>query len=78
MLKFDADRVYFYSAYITEEYLSELSSISEDRCGVQLDVNKFPKNRELSLSFYEDRKEIFLYLSALRKYALTLEPIYID
>jgi len=77
-IKFDADCLYFYSAYITEEYINELNSLNNERSKVQLIVNKFPKNKELSLSVYEDRKDIFLYLSALRKYALTLTPIYQD
>lgn len=78
-IKFDADRLYFYSACITEEYLNELSELpANKRCEVELVVNKFPKSKELSLSFYEDRKEIFMYLSAFRKYALGLEPIYVD
>ena len=78
-IKFDADRLYFYSACVTEEYLNELSELpAERRCGVELVVNKFPSNRELSLSFYEGRKEIFLYLAAFRKYALSLEPVYIE
>ena len=78
-IKFDADRLYFYSACITEEYLDELSELpANKKCDVELIVNKFPKDRELSLSFYDDRKEIFLYLSAFRKYALGLQPIYVD
>ena len=78
-IKFDADRLYFYSACITDEYLNELSELPADkRCDVELVVNKFPKSKELSLSFYEGRKEIFMYLSAFRKYALGLEPIYVD
>ena len=78
-IKFDADRLYFYSACMTDEYLNELSELpANKRCDVELVVNKFPKGRELSLSFYNDRREIFLYLSAFRKYALGLEPIYVD
>ena len=78
-IKFDADRLYFYSVCITDEYLNELSELPADkRCEVELVVNKFPKSKELSLSFYKDRKEIFLYLSAFRKYALGLKPIYVD
>lgn len=75
-IKFDADRLYFYSAYVTEEYLNEL--LEDDGPKTELVVNKFPKSRELSLSFCKDRKEIFLYLSALKKYALSLEPIYAE
>jgi len=75
-IKFDADCLYFYSACITKEYMNELNSLNDERSKVQLVVNKFPKSKELSLSVYEDRKKIFLYLSALRKYAFTLTPIY--
>ena len=77
-IKFDADCLYFYSSYITEDYMKELASIEGESSNVQLAVNKFPKSRELSLSRYEDRKKIFLYLSAFRKYALSLEPVYQD
>jgi hypothetical protein len=78
-VKFDADRLYFYSACVTEDYLDELSELpAEKRCSVELVVNKFPNSRELSLSFYEHRKEIFMYLSAFRKYALSLEPFYVE
>ena len=77
-IKFDADRLYFYSAYIKEQYLNELLSMNENSSSVPLLVKKFPKTKELSLSFYEDRKEIFMYLSAMRKYALSLEPIYAE
>lgn len=73
-IKFDADCVYFYSAYITEEYLNTLQS--NERPDIALNVNKSPKDRELSLSYYEDRKEIFLYLSAFRKYAMRIDPVY--
>ena len=79
-IKFDADRLYFYSAYITEDYLNELSQLPIDchQCRLQLTVNKFPKSKELSLSLCEDRKEIFLFLSAFRKYALSLKPFYMQ
>lgn len=75
-IKFDADRLYFYSVYVTNKYLNEL--LDNDGPKTELTVKKFPQSRELSLSFYDDRKEIFLYLSALRKYALSLEPIYAE
>ncbi len=75
-IKFDADCLYFYSAYITEEYLRGLEQ--SEGPDVKLAVNKFPKNRELSLSVYEDRKEIFLYFSAFRKYALGLDAVYVS
>lgn len=75
-IKFDADRLYFYSAYVTDKYLNEL--LDNNGPKMKLIVSKFPKGRELSLSFYNDRKEIFLYLSALKKYALSLEPIYAE
>ena len=77
-IKFDADRLYFYSAYITEQYLNELLSMNENSSSVPLIVKKFPKTKELSLSFFEDRKKIFMYLSAMRKYAMRLEPIYAE
>lgn len=77
-IKFDADRLYFFSAYITDEYLNELANMHETKCSVPLHINKFPKSRELSLSQHKDRKEIFLCLSALRKYAMGLEVIYVD
>ena len=76
-IKFDADNLYFYSAYVTEEYLDELQADDRQQC-TELRVNKFPKSKELSLSSCEDRKDIFLYLSAFRKYALDLEPVYIE
>ena len=41
-IKFDADRLYFYSAYITEKYLNELLSMKSNS-SVPLIVNKFPK-----------------------------------
>ena len=75
-IKFDADCLYFYSATITNDYLNDL--VNRERPG-PLVVYKFPpENRELSLSIAENRKELFLYLSALRKYALSLEPVYVD
>ena len=74
-IKFDADCLYFYSVCITQEYLDDLAS--EGRPNSMLTVKKFPKDRELSLSVPIERKEIFLYLSALRKYALSLKPFYI-
>ena len=77
-IKFDADRLYFYSAYITEQYLNELLSMNKNSSSVPLIVKKFPKTKELSLSFFNDRKEIFMYLSAMRKYAMRLEPIYAE
>ena len=77
-IKFDADRLYFYSAYITEQYLNELLSMNENSSSVPLIVKKFPKSKELSLSFFEDRKKIFMYLSAMRKYALSLDAIYAE
>ena len=69
-IKFDADCLYFYSTKVTKSYLNEL--VEGDR-PEPLVVNKFPKDKELSLSMVDDRKEIFMYLSALRKYALSLE-----
>ena len=77
-IKFDADRLYFYSAYITQQYLNELLNMNSNSSSIPLVVNKFPKTKELSLSFFEDRKKIFLYLSAMRKYALSLDPIYVE
>lgn len=74
-IKFDADNVYFYSVYINEEYLNEL--IAGNKPKKEIIVNKFPK-KELSLSKCEDRKKIFLYLCGLKKYAMKIEPIYID
>ena len=74
---FDADRLYFFSAYITEEYINELLSM-DNSSNIPLIVNKFPKTKELSLSLFEDRKKIFMYLSAMRKYALNLEAIYAE
>ncbi len=73
-IKFDADCLYFYSAFVTKEYLDDLAN--EGRPSSTLEVKKFPEGRELSLSIPEDRKEIFTYLSALRNYALDLEPSY--
>ncbi len=75
-IKFDADCLYFYSMYVTQEYINGLGQ--EEGPNAQLMVNKFPKDRELSLSIYEDRKEIFKYLSAFRKYALELDPMYVN
>ena len=65
--------MYFYSARVTKDYLDELAT--ENLPG-PLVVNKFPKNKELSLSIVDDRKAIFSCLSALRKYALGLEALY--
>ena len=76
-IKFDADRLYFFSAYITEEYINELLSM-DNNSNIPLIVNKFPKTKELSLSLFEDRKKIFMYLSAMRKYALNLDAIYAE
>lgn len=72
-IKFDADCLYFYSACITKDYLDELATGEQPS---PLIVYKFPKERQLSLSIVRDRKEIFTYLSALRKYALSLEALY--
>ena len=77
-IKFDADRLYFYSAYITEKYLNELLNMNSNSSSIPLIVNKFPKTKELSLSFFEDRKKLFMYLSAMRKYALSLDAIYAE
>ena len=74
-IKFDADCLYFYSACVTKEYLDDLAS--EGKPSSTLIVKKFPEGRELSLSVPVDRKEIFLYLSALKKYAMSLVPSYL-
>lgn len=76
-IKFDADCLYFYSAYVTEDYLNDL--VESESPKSELVVHKFPAaNKEISLSIPADRKKIFMYLSALRKYALSLRPIYQD
>ncbi len=73
-IKFDADCIYFYSACVTKEYLDDLAN--EGIPNSALVVKKFPEGRELSLSVPRDRIEIFTYLSALKKYAMNLEPFY--
>lgn len=73
-IKFHADCVFFYSACVTKEYLDDLAN--EGKPNSTLVVKKFPKDRELSLSIPADRKEIFMYLSALKNYAMSLEPLY--
>jgi len=73
-IKFDADNIFFYSTYITDEYLNGL--LSKSPCENKLEVRKFPKDRELSLSQQDTRKELFKYLTAMRTYAMKLEPRY--
>ncbi|KXN68061.1 hypothetical protein CONCODRAFT_9791 [Conidiobolus coronatus NRRL 28638] len=75
-IKFDADCLYFYSSYITESYLDCLTE--SEPPNIPLVVNKFPKSKPLSLSNNQDRKILFLYLAALRKYALSLTPYYMS
>jgi hypothetical protein len=72
-IKFDATNIYFYSFIADEEYMDELTT--GIKSNLPLNVNKFPKTRKLSLLRYKDRKEIFTYLSTLRKYALSLEDL---
>ena len=55
----------------------ELLSMNNNS-NVPLIVKKFPKTKELSLSFFEDRKKIFMYIFAMIKYAVILEPIYAE
>lgn len=75
-IKFDADCLYFYSSYVTESYLDCLTE--SEPPNIPLVVNKFPKSKPLSLSNNQDRKTLFLYLAALRKYALSLTPYYMS
>lgn len=74
-IKFEADTLYFYSMHMTREYLDDLCN-EEKPCS--LEVKKFPKNKTLSLSVVDQRRDLFIYLSALRKYALGLDAKYVD
>lgn len=69
-MKIIADRFYFYSMNISETYLNDLySKLPEDN----VELIKYSSDG-LSIADPKQRQEIFKYLTAMKEYALNLEP----
>lgn len=69
------DQFCFYSSEITKDYLDDLYSGLPKH---DLKVLKYPSKEGLSISKEDERAEILLNLSLLRKYAMELTPKYTD